>query len=127
MQRRCDVCGKTYKATRSTSKYCSSTCRSDASTGRREVIPSMPAPSGDGPLTLAIRTSLEVTERLYSPLGQASIALAVRVDSGQENGSAVAALIRELRTTLDSALDGAAIADDPVDELKRRREQRRGA
>jgi hypothetical protein len=51
--------------------------------------------------------------------------LASRVESPHETGSAVAALSRELRTVLDVALAGVAVAADPVDELRVLRDRKR--
>ena len=130
MQRTCERCGKTYEAARSTSKFCSSTCRAAVSLARKagepvQLLP-QPEPSADGgSLTSATIAELAAADRVDCTLGQAAIALARRVDAGHESGSSVAALVRELRVTLEAALDGAARADDVVDELRRKREQLR--
>lgn len=131
MTRSCDRCGTSYEATRSTSKYCGSNCRAEVSRSRKrgEVVTPFPAvpvaaPTG-GAVVLATTARLDTAERLDTPLGRAAVALAERIDSGQDHGAAVAAMVRELRATLGEALEGAPRQSDVVDELQERRERRR--
>lgn len=130
MQRKCDRCGKTYPAKRSTSRFCSSGCRAEASEARKHGLPESIAPVVDmvaadpvssGPLTDSTDARLAAAERADSPLGLAALALAQRIDSGNENGSAMAVLVREFRTTLDRALEGGARPANRLDELMERR------
>ena len=134
MRRPCDRCGREYDAERPSSRYCTDKCRVEASRARRrglpvsvmaavtELEPPIQAPSG---LVSSTSAQLEAAGRLGSPMGQAALVLAARIESGHEHGSAVAALTRELRSTLEAALDGVRPAADAVDELRLRREQRR--
>lgn len=136
MQRACDRCRKPYEAKRASSRFCSTSCRVAAQRARDSGLPEalvvspFPAdvevPASSGSVTSATSVQLDAAGRLDSPLGQAALALARRVDSGSENGSALSALVRELRATLVDALDGASATSDVVDELRARRE-RRGA
>lgn len=92
------------------------------------LVVSLPASAPavtDGPLVSATRLSLQAVDREATPHGQAALALAARVDAGHEHGSAVAALVRELRATLTEAMAGVRAVDDVVDELRARRERRR--
>jgi hypothetical protein len=147
MQRSCQQCGRAYPAQRPTSKYCSSSCRGQAAKDRKAgksasprskpaaqanqaQQPATAPPGGAGDVVEAVQRELEAVGRADSALGRAALALAARVSgvSGQmETGSAYAALIRELRTTIEAAKQGASGAGDPIDELRERRERRRRA
>ncbi len=54
-------------------------------------------------------------------LGVTALALAGRIDSGQDSGSALAALAKQLESTLESATKGANVVASPMDELRARR------
>lgn len=58
--------------------------------------------------------------------GQAALVLAEQLVNGQHSGAGYAALVRELRATIAEALDGAAVANDPLDEIKLRRDLKLG-
>jgi hypothetical protein len=64
---------------------------------------------------------------LETPLGQAALQLAARLDeSHHESGSSMATLAKQLQSTLAAATAAAAkSAEDPMDEIRRRREERR--
>lgn len=107
MERKCDLCGKAYTAKRSTSQFCSSTCRSRKATGA--VVPVRLADNAktDRPsLTDSVRTELRRADAESSGLGVSALLLAAQIDTGQESGSALAALNRELRATLAEATRG---------------------
>jgi hypothetical protein len=123
-----------YEAVYPSSKYHSDKCRVEAGRARKQGLPvsiatvvGMPAPESSAPSGLVAATArqLEAVDRLDSPHGQAALVLAQRIESGHEHGSAVAALTRELRSTLEAALEGVRPAADAVDELRLRREHRR--
>lgn len=129
VERRCDHCGRPYEAKRKTSRFCCDSCRAKHGQGRpaKPVVTPMPRPTEAG-VVRAAREALEAAGRLGSPLGAAALALAERVDSGEERGSALAAVVKELRATLAEATKDATAVGDPVDELRARREKRlRGA
>lgn len=74
----------------------------------------------------ATRDELTKGGRLDSALGQQALVLADQVDAGAEmTGSALAAVAKELRTTLAEAMRSATMVKDPIDELRERRERRR--
>lgn len=126
MQRLCDSCQKPYEAKRVTSRFCSPTCRSRASRGA--VVADLRPPAPTGGLVGAVRRELEEAERLDTALGQAALGLAERLAAGNDTGSAIATLTREMRTTLEAAKAGARVADSPLaqlrDELAERRRRR---
>ncbi|MFQ6170377.1 hypothetical protein ACK8HX_02120 [Oryzobacter sp. R7] len=79
---------------------------------------------------------LEKAGRLDTVDGQAALALARQIDTGNESGSALTSLVRGVREALDLALIGAAperpapegdTAPDPIDLAKERSERRRAA
>lgn len=74
-------------------------------------------------------THAELTQigKLDSPLGAAALALAARIDAGEDPGSAMAAMTKELRVTMTELTARAPAAKDPVDELQKRRAKRLGA
>jgi hypothetical protein len=120
VERECDECGEVYTAQRSTSKYCSDLCRKRA----------LRNPQGGEPVVTgaaaAVRRELELAGRLDTALGQIALELATALESPKSTGSAKASLARELAVAMDRALAGVAVADDPMDELKRVRDRKRG-
>jgi hypothetical protein len=123
--RSCDVCGKSYQAQRSTSKYCSSACRARRSLGAQPIALKVRPPEA-GPIAHHTRAELEAIGRLETALGQVVLALAKRLDAADnEPGTAMASLAREHRTALEVATRGAHRAADPLDQLKTRRDYKR--
>src|SRR5690242_5459327 len=106
--RRCPVDGKPILG-RADKLYCSEVCSKRARRAAK-VVPlkaeSEPGQPGQGVLSASIRSELQRAGRESSALGTSALTLAARIDSGQENGSALAALNRELRATLGEALRG---------------------
>lgn len=152
MKRACDCCGAGYEAKRSTSKYCSSLCRTRASrlraSGAVVDLPkgkaktkrgSRPRPADrddqdgerePGAVETATLAALEQVGRAGTPLGATALTLARRLDGGHETGSGMASLAKQLQHTLDAATANTETEKSPVDrardELAARRE-RRGA
>ena len=128
MQRACDSCGQQYETKRATSRFCGERCKKRAQRGHvidmRDTRPATPVVTG---LTAATRSELEEAGRAETALGQAALALAARIESGADTGSAVASLTREGRATLEAATANAARAASPLDELRSRRAKRLGA
>ena len=92
----------------------------------------MPSPApGDGGLVRAVTGELVEAGRLETALGQATLAVARRIDENRDTGSAMASLSRELRVTLEQAVAGARVPASPLeqmrDELAERRRLRGGA
>jgi hypothetical protein len=135
----CNVCGRPYEAPRSTSRFCGDTCRKrnlraprprlaevrgDTCRNRNLRAP-RPRPvaqvrpvAADHPLLDAVRAELEAAGRLDSALGQVALLLATRICGVYDTGSGTA--------TMAAALRDAPAAADPVDELRRRRDPKRG-
>ncbi len=123
MNRECDACGTEYEAQRKTSRYCSTRCRMRAS--RRIEAPVAAESPGSGELVEALRRELADAGRLDTALGQQALALAVKLASPFDTGSAMAAVSRELRAVREEALRGAEHVADPLDELRLRRDAKR--
>jgi hypothetical protein len=76
---------------------------------------------------MAVEAELDAAGRLNTAKGSIVVAAAERLSrSDFDNGSGFAALLRELRFCLDAALDGAKVPFDALDELRVRREAKRG-
>ena len=128
MTRTCEWCGEPFEAKRSTAKFCTSGCRAKSSNASKRAP--KPAPASVTPLpersalVAAVERELTAAKRLDTALGAQAVALATRIDSGADTGSAVAALSKELRAVMDAALADAETAADPLDELRARRERK---
>lgn len=89
-----------------------------------------PAPVEQSPragLVAVVEDELTKANRAVTSKGAIALRLAETLADGGHTASGIAALAKELRATLDEALKGAEEAGDEVDELKARRERRRGA
>lgn len=73
----------------------------------------------------AVTAQLEQIGKAGTPTGRAALVLAARLDAGADPGSAMAAMAKELRATMAELAKTATAMVDPVDELRRKREQRR--
>jgi hypothetical protein len=126
MKRRCDSCGGSYDAIRPNSRFCGATCRKRGSRGHVIAeVPSTatPARAVDLPMTAAVRRQLEEVDRAGTYLGAAALSLAARIDAATA-AVGFAALVKELRATMDAALEGTGRTADLVDELRARRDRR---
>lgn len=119
------TCGKPYIAERARSKYCSVKCRTAATRARQrgevESAPDAPATSNAGLVSVVERVLVEA-DRLDTVAGQMAVQLAKSASTPGATPSAVAAATRELRAVMDEALRGVAVASDPLDEVKARRD-----
>lgn len=86
--------------------------------------PIVAAPPRSG-LLAATRAELDAAGRAGSHAGQAAILIAERIEFGDNSGSAVAHMVRQLHDSMSRAMADAAVEVDPVDELRSRRERRR--
>lgn len=100
----CSVCGARFDA-RGNMKRCPS-CRAARS------------------VRAAVEASLREAGKRDTAMGEAALVLAARLDAGTDPGSAMAAMAKELRTTMTELTRGVSAVADPVDELRRRRERR---
>lgn len=124
MKATCAGCGLDFEAKRSTAQYCSSTCRSR---GNRKKPAEATALEPSSSLVDATRAELVAAGRLDSMLGQQALVLAGRIGSPFDTGAGMAALSKELRALMLEATKGAAVAADPLDELRARRDRIRSA
>jgi hypothetical protein len=128
---KCARCGQPFEAKRSTAKFCGGKCRALAAKERSRgvVVTPIEAPAADasGLVYGATRSELEAADRLSTSLGAKALALAARIDSGQDTGSALAALVKQHDATMAEAVKGAQVAASPLDELRRRRDAKRAA
>ena len=131
MQVRCHQCGEPFEAKRSHAKWCSARCRKQDQRAGGASVTELRAEPAEGELTPTVAATwakLEEAERLHTPEGMAALALAHRLDNGgRDTGSALAAVARELRASLEAAMAGAKVAADPLDELRARREAKRAS
>jgi hypothetical protein len=134
-KRACDQCGTKHDRMRS--PFCTRACQmrwkrahpdrtEPAGVDAQAALPSAPAASPHlGPVLMTTMTVLVEAKRHETPGGTAALALAMRIDHPYgETGSSLAALVREHRAALADALRGAAVKDDPIDELGKRRDEK---
>jgi hypothetical protein len=103
-------------------RYCSSVCRQTAYRERKRHVAVLP-PAADVSTVAAVRAELVRASRVDTYLGRAALALADRIDSA----SAVmgfAALVKQLQSTMDAALEGVPAAADPLDEVRAARDRK---
>jgi len=115
--RECDTCAQPYEAKRSTSRYCSDLCRKRSQRGTGES-------SGT---YAALSAELDAAGVLGTGKASIVLALAEAMDSPSASASGKAALARELAAAMDRALADVKVADDPLDELSRLRDRKRGS
>lgn len=128
--RTCDVCGEPFVAVRENARFCGATCRKRHSRNPAAAAPvAAVAPLAVGEVASieeATRAQLDAVDRAGSPLGQIALLLARRLDENRrESGMGVAAVVREHSRVLAEAVRGAAVAADPVDQLRERRDRKR--
>ena len=92
---------------------------------RRSGVTRLPVRSARQSLEAATRERLAELGRVDSPEGALALYLAGLLDLGA--GSQTAPLSREFRLAVEAASKGVAGASSALDELRKRREQRRGA
>ena len=78
-------------------------------------------PEKQGAVGRATRAELEAAHRTTTAMGQAALVLAARLDSGLDNGTALASLAKEWRATLEAATADSSTDQSPLDLLRERR------
>lgn len=87
--------------------------------------PKLPAePTPESAFEVATRRELELLNKLDSMVGQQVLIVARRMSNGTETGSAMATLSKE-HSRLMTALGSSQKHADPVDEVSRRRAEKR--
>ena len=129
--RKCDLCGASYVAQRSTSRFCSPRCRSrnGGAPRQRHFVLSVTSDATDGnegaSLLDAVRSELGAAGMTNSALGQLALLLAAKLSDPNDTAAGTAAVSRELSRVMTSALRGVRVSADPLDELRRRRDVKR--
>ncbi|AYQ98227.1 hypothetical protein SEA_CHEWBACCA_1 [Mycobacterium phage Chewbacca] len=131
MRRDCAVCGQAFEAKRPQAKYCGDTCRKRAQRGgiaqqKHQQAPPVSSAAPASGLIETVQAALEEAGRLNTIAGQHALELARRIVHAPGMNTGVAALSKQLQAVLAEALAGStAVAADPVDELKARRDAKR--
>lgn len=94
---------------------------------QREAKAPTHQPNASAGLLAATKAELDAAGVASTSAGQSALLLAERIEFGENSGSAVAMMVRQLHDTMTRALAREAVAVDPVDDLRARREARRGA
>jgi hypothetical protein len=124
--RTCEQCGKSFEAPRA--RYCSSTCRANKSRGAIPATAADPVFTGVGTtnpigIVAAVAAELAAAGRLSTSLGQQALRLAVRLETSKvDTGAGLAALSKELRVVMATALADNAPAQDQIDEMAAKRD-----
>lgn len=152
MKRNCDACGKAYIAKTVRSRYCqrpecirdrardrSRSVRSSETPDNVVALPPQPLPHDDGaatdedasplgPVATATLAELVLAGKENTSIGRAALVLAYQLDYGtKDTGSSKAAVARQHQALMADVLSGVEKSDNPLDELRTRRRQRRGA
>ena len=131
VMRKCDFCGASYVAQRSTSRFCSPRCRSrnGGAPRQRHVVLSVTSDATDGnedaSLLDAVRSELAAADMTNSALGQLALLLASKLSDTDETAAGTAAVSKELSRVMTTALRGVRVTSDPLDELRKRRDVKR--
>lgn len=141
-QHRCEQCGTAFETPRRQARFCSSTCRSRNHRGKpaiaavpdltadtkksrgkkakaqtTESTPVDPAPTYDT-LEEQLRASLGEINALETIAGMAAVRIAQQIDRGNDSGSAVVALSKELsRLRAEAIVEAAPKNRDGVDDI----------
>jgi len=73
----------------------------------------------------ATRSVLTDTGRLNTPMGAAAMVLAEHIDTGEQSGSALSSMVKQLSAALAEATANAKTEMNPVDELRAKRDRKR--
>ncbi|GAA2516742.1 hypothetical protein [Winogradskya humida] len=125
-------CGVVFQAQRSTARFHSPACRKRASRAPQQEVAPQPATADDrvpaapagSDFEVATRRELDRLGQVDTMLGLQVLIVARRMSAGTETGSALATLSKE-HSRLMSALGAAEKQADPVDQVGKRREEKR--
>lgn len=131
--RACAACGASLEGRRPQARTCSDRCRDRlkkrAARGSVVELPPRTAPEeAESPLVARLHVELVAADRLETAEGEHALFLARRlVAATRDTGSAVASLSKEYRAARIEALKGAVTERSGLDELRARRDAKRGA
>ena len=124
IKRPCDECGTTYLAKSKTSRYCETACRvranrrpSKQGAATAADAPAPVSPYERGGLLGQVVADLTKANVLETIPGKAALALAYRIESPMETGSAAASMTRELSRLVEEAKALAPKRQDAIDAL----------
>jgi hypothetical protein len=121
----CWTCGKPYDFQMPHSKYCSVVCKRRGQRGQG-LQGATAAPEPLSHLVEVVIRDLTRANVLDTFLGQIAVELAAALTSPYSSPSAKAALSREFTAVMDKALGKSTTRFDLLDELKARRDAKRG-
>lgn len=135
MARLCAGCGRSVASQRAGALYCGDTCkkrgqRAQKAAERQNIAPERGITPESGPestLVASVHAELVEADRLNTSAGQVALELAVRLANRRELGSSVASLAKQFDAAMDKALAGVAVAADPLEEIRARRDRKRSA
>lgn len=121
-------CGKSFVASRSDARFCSSTCRSAAHQGRLAVAAAASPSDTATALVEAVRNDLRLAGCVDTALGLAALELAAAMGRPGCPPAAMPGLAKQLMLTLEAAKRGTKISAPQAlrDELARRRAAQMG-
>ena len=137
IDRPCEECGATFPAKTKRAKYCTTACRvranrrpSKVGKAKAEAAGAVVVPIGksapvhqdaEGGLATQVRETLTELDALTTVAGMAALMVARQIDKGQDSGSAVATLSKELsRLMTEARAEAAPKQRDGVDDVMRR-------
>lgn len=120
IEKPCEECGTAYLAKRTNSRFCKPACRvranrRPAKTGASEAA--SPVVPDRGGLVSQVAADLMKAGVLDTIPGRAALALAYRIESPMETGSAAASMTRELSRLVEEAKALAPKQQDAIDAL----------
>jgi len=125
-ERKCDECGKPFTAKTARAKFCKTACRvkwnrrpaaKAATAAAKEPQAAPVAPPASGGLVSQVAADLAKAGVLDTIPGRSALALAYRVESPMETGSAAATMTRELSRLVEEARTLMPKQQDGIDEL----------
>lgn len=133
-ERTCLACGTTIDGATARRKYCDDKCKRRYHRGSRATNDpepkKKPATDAGGIKSTEAATLVTLAEagQLGTPGGQAALVLARRIDaSDRDTGAGLASMVKQLEASIAQLTAGTSVPDDPLDELTRRREEKRRA
>ena len=131
--RACEACGGGMDGKRKDARTCSARCKERLMKRQQRgtVVPLAQRPAAvdsEPALVAALVRELDAASRLETPEGEQALFLARRLAMPtSDTAAAVASLSKEYRAARLEALKGVQSADSRLDELRARRDAKRGA
>lgn len=92
-------------------------CELCAPSVKRTPVP-VPTVTASGGVTAAARAELQAAGTVDTTAGQAALRIAAAVDSGEEHGASLAALVKQLNATMVVAVGKSEPDADPIQQLR---------